>query len=79
MNEKPITTDLMVADILTNWPETVPVFLAYRMGCIGCDLSPFDSLEDALLVHGLPVEPIVDELNERVATAGPQKKGNENG
>jgi hybrid cluster-associated redox disulfide protein len=70
MNKKAITPDLMVADILTEWPETVQIFLAYRMSCIGCYLSPFDSLEDALVVHDLPVEAFVDELNQKIKESG---------
>ena len=77
MSKKVITPDLLVADILTEWPETVQVFLAYRMSCIGCYLSPFDSLEDAMLVHGLPVESIVDELNQRVEESSSQNPGDE--
>ena len=67
MSKKVITPDLLMADILTRWPETVPVFLAHRMSCIGCYMSSFDTLEDALVVHGLTIETIVDELNQRVA------------
>ena len=66
MNGIKITPNLYMADIMNIWPETLPVFLAHRMSCIGCYLSPFDTLEDALTVYGLPVATVVDELNQRV-------------
>ena len=73
MGKKVISTDLMVADIMNEWPATVQVFLKHRMGCIGCYLSPFDSLEDALMVHDIPVEPFVDELNQVIEGSGSGK------
>ena len=73
MEEQVISTDFMVAYIMNEWPATVQVFLEHRMGCIGCYLSPFDSLEDALLVHGIPVEPFVAELHQVIEGSGPGK------
>ena len=66
MKREVITPDLRVADVLRKWPETQVIFLAHRMSCIGCYLSPFDTLEDALTVYGLCVTEILVELNQRV-------------
>ena len=52
---------------MAKWPETLPVFIQYRMTCIGCYMSPFDTLEDALAVHNLPLDDILIALNQRVA------------
>jgi hybrid cluster-associated redox disulfide protein len=73
MEEQVISTDLMVAYVMNEWPATVQVFLEHRMGCIGCYLSPFDSLEDALMVHGIPVEPFVAELHQVIEGSGSEK------
>ncbi|MCJ7703593.1 MAG: DUF1858 domain-containing protein [Anaerolineales bacterium] len=67
MHEMVITPDLLMGEILTKWPETLPVFIYYRMTCIGCYMSPFDTLEDALIVHSLPLDEILIVLNQRVA------------
>jgi hybrid cluster-associated redox disulfide protein len=67
MHEMVITPDLLMGEILTKWPETLPVFIHYRMTCIGCYMSPFDTLEDALIVHSLPLDEILIALNQRVA------------
>ena len=66
MNRDKITPDLRMADVLSTWPETLPIFQAHRMSCIGCYLSRFDTLGDALMVYGLPVEEVLEELNQRV-------------
>jgi hybrid cluster-associated redox disulfide protein len=67
MKDEQITPDLLMADVFESWPETLPVFLEHRMSCVGCYLSPFDTLGDALRVHGLPVSEVLEILNQRVA------------
>jgi hybrid cluster-associated redox disulfide protein len=62
-----ITPDLPMSEILEKWPQTIPVFMAHGFSCIGCYMSAFDTLEDALVVHGLPLEPILAALNQSVA------------
>ena len=64
-----ITVDIPIEKILARWPETIPVFLEYRMNCVGCFMSPFDTLEDALAVYGLPTETVLTALNQRVKDA----------
>lgn len=48
--------DLTVTDYLARRPEAVAVFLALRMGCVGCDFSNFDTLRQALAVHGVTLQ-----------------------
>jgi len=52
-----------MSEILDRWPETIPVFLRYRMECVGCYLSTFDTLEEAATAHKIPLEPLVQALN----------------
>lgn len=40
--------DLTVADVIDKWPQTIPVFMKYRLGCLGCAMAPFDTLADVL-------------------------------
>jgi hybrid cluster-associated redox disulfide protein len=67
-----ISLELSVADVLENWPETLPIFLAHRMGCIGCNLSSFDTLEVALMVHNLSASEVLDEMNRLVLQSSPE-------
>jgi len=64
MDRNRITPDLLVAEVMEKWPETLPVFLENRMSCVGCYLSPFDALGDALRVHRLPVAEVIATLNQ---------------
>jgi len=68
MSASPITPTMTMIEILARYPETIPVFLAYRMGCIGCSLASFDSLEEALDIYGLPVEDVITALTHQIGT-----------
>jgi hybrid cluster-associated redox disulfide protein len=66
MKSQTITPDLIVEEVLNKWPETVPVFLRYRMGCVGCTMAPFETLSSAVEIHRLPLNRFLRELQEAV-------------
>ena len=53
-----------LSDLLTKWPETIPVFVRHRMLCVGCHISPFHSVSDACTEYGLDEELFFEELKE---------------
>jgi len=61
-----ITPDLIMDEIMERWPGTIILFLENRMACVGCSMSAFDTLEDALKIYELPQEEILNLLNDRV-------------
>ena len=64
-----ITKDTMIGDIVEKYPETVETLLSYGVHCIGCHVSPFESLEMGFKGHGMDdsqVEDAVIKLNEVV-------------
>ena len=65
MAEK-ITKDMIIADILKINMGCIPILLNEGMHCIGCPASQGETLEEACMVHGLDVEPLVTKLNEFV-------------
>ncbi|NNE51531.1 MAG: DUF1858 domain-containing protein [Sulfitobacter sp.] len=54
--------DLPLADLMTEWPQTVPVFLRHRMLCVGCLISPFHTVADACAEYHLDEEGLRAEL-----------------
>ena len=58
-----ITDDLIIANVLEEWPEVIPVFLNYKMGCVGCAMAPFESLGDAIRIYKIPHNQFMDDLN----------------
>ena len=49
----PIGFDDIVGEVMTARPATIRVFLNFRMGCIGCPISAFHTVDDACGEHGV--------------------------
>ncbi len=63
MAQEKITKDMNIKDVISKYPEVVPVFAKYNMGCIGCIAASFEKISDIAQVHGVNVEAFVEELN----------------
>ena len=66
MTKETINEDMNIKEVIEKYPETVPVFGKYNMGCIGCIAASFEKLKDIASVHGIDVKTFVKELNEAV-------------
>ena len=64
MTENSITEDMNIKEVIEKYPQVVPVFAKYNMGCIGCIAASFEKLSDIAVVHGVDVKTFVKELNE---------------
>lgn len=54
--------DLALADLMTEWPETIQVFLRHKMLCVGCLISPFHTIADACAEYNLDEEVFLSEI-----------------
>jgi hybrid cluster-associated redox disulfide protein len=45
--------DDMVDDVMRGTPETIRVFLEFRMRCVGCPIACFHTVDDAAHEHGV--------------------------
>ena len=64
MTENSIKEDMNIKEVIEKYPQVVPVFAKYNMGCIGCIAASFEKLSDIAVVHGVDVKTFVKELNE---------------
>lgn len=46
-------SDVSVSDIMSQCPETIGVFLDFRLHCVGCPISGFHTFTDAAIEHGV--------------------------
>lgn len=60
---------LPVGAIMSRWPATIGIFIALRMHCVGCPIGMFHKLEDAALEHRLPLEELLEAIEDAVAEA----------
>lgn len=58
--------DLPLADLMTHWPDTIPVFLRHKMLCVGCLISPFHTIVDACAEYDLDESTLLAELQDAV-------------
>ncbi len=65
----PITKDMLVSQIIREFPETRPVLVAYGMACSQCMGALVESLEDGARMHGIGIEKLVADLNLAVKKA----------
>lgn len=62
--QKPaITADMLIGDIVQQYPDAASVLMDCGMQCLGCPASLAESLTDACMVHGLDVNIILAQLN----------------
>lgn len=64
MAEEKITADMNIKEVIEKYPEVVPIFNKYNIGCIGCIAASFESIKDIAAVHGIDVKKFVNELNQ---------------
>ena len=59
-----VTSDMIIADVLTMDRGTVPIFLNAGMHCLGCPSASGESIAEACQVHGIDADKLVKELND---------------
>lgn len=60
-----ITADMKIGKILKNYPEKIDILMDLGLDCIGCLSSKFETLEQAAKVHGIDLDFLLYELNEK--------------
>ena len=67
MAEKLITREMPIGDVVRTHPETIAVFMKNGLHCIGCAVAAFESIAEGAAAHGIPIDPLMEQLNEAVA------------
>ena len=65
--EKIITSEMLIGDIVNNYPEAAGILMACGMHCLGCPASQAESLEEACMVHGLNANEVLEFLNANIS------------
>src|SRR3989338_10040360 len=72
-----ITKDTTIGDIVDKYPQVVETLMELGVHCVGCHVSPFESLEMGFKGHGMSdddVENGVKKLNEVIGKSPKNKK-----
>jgi hybrid cluster-associated redox disulfide protein len=58
---------------MRRWPQTVEVFLEWKMYCVGCPIAGFHTLEDACHAHGIERDVFLASLRAAAARKRPRR------
>jgi hybrid cluster-associated redox disulfide protein len=64
MPELQIAPQTNIKDLVAAWPLGAEVLTAFGLGCSGCGVSKYETVEQGARAHGLRVEPILSALQE---------------
>lgn len=62
-----ITNDMLIGDIVVKYPHAVQVLIENGFHCIGCSISPYETLEQGGAMHGWDKKQfneIIDAMNK---------------
>lgn len=62
METNMINPNMLVADLLNQYPQVVPVLLRHGMSCVGCSMSTFETLHDAAKIYGIQPDKLLSEI-----------------
>jgi len=62
-----ITKDMLIGDVLDQYPHLAEYFFEIGMHCLGCPHSRGESIEQACEVHGTDVDALLTKLNGAIA------------
>ncbi len=62
----PVTKDILMGELVNKYPQATEILMKYGFHCIGCMVSPYESLEAGAAVHGIPLEKVLKEINQSI-------------
>jgi hybrid cluster-associated redox disulfide protein len=57
----------LVDDVMNAHPATIRVFLDFKMGCVGCPIACFHTVDDACGEHGVDRAAFLEALHAAAA------------
>ena len=59
-----ITKDMGIMEAIQKYPDVIGIFVAHGLGCIGCAMANFETIEQGAMAHGMDLEALMRDLNE---------------
>ncbi len=63
-----VTKDMKIEEVVTQYPETMMVFMRHGLHCVGCHVSAFESIEEGAMIHGINVDALVEDINKVISS-----------
>lgn len=62
-----VTKATLISEIMDNAPDTLPLFQAIGMHCMGCAMASGENVEQACEAHGVDADAFVTRINAFIA------------
>jgi hybrid cluster-associated redox disulfide protein len=62
-----ITADSTIYDLLKEKPDSAEVLFKFGMGCVGCAIARGETIREAAMVHGIPLDELLAALGIKEA------------
>lgn len=62
MKTKTITPEMLIADVLEQHPQAMKPFLEMKLGCVGCSMNLFCTIEEVCHNYSLDTETFIGNL-----------------
>lgn len=59
-----ITKDMTIGEIIRIKSDAPEILMNFGMGCVGCPSSQSETVEDAVRVHGINLNELLEALNK---------------
>ena len=68
-----VTKDMSIGEIVEKFPNTVDVFKQHGMGCLGCAIAHFETLEEGANAHGIDIDSLLQDLSMAATRYNPDE------
>ena len=58
-----ISQEMIIADIIAQYPETLPVFKQFNLDCYECQIAELETLGHGAGVHKISIDQLLASLN----------------
>lgn len=59
-----ITKEMTIGEIIRAKSDAPEILMNFGMGCVGCPSSQAETIEEAVRVHGINLNKLLDALNK---------------
>ncbi|RQD83318.1 MAG: DUF1858 domain-containing protein [Methanocalculus sp. MSAO_Arc2] len=57
-----VSVDSTIMDVIREKPEAAGILQSFGMGCLGCAIAHNETVREAAVVHGIPLEELAAAL-----------------
>jgi hybrid cluster-associated redox disulfide protein len=57
-----VTADSTIMELLREKPDSAEILFKFGMGCLGCAVARGESIREAAMAHGIPLQELLDAL-----------------